>query len=396
LNYATVAAQSEEGRRAAVEMFSKALELDPEFALAYAGLATAHSDVYWFHEDRTRARLRQSKEAADRALELQPGLPQGHRALGRYYYHGLRDYETALEELSIARQGMPNDSETLISIGYIYRRQGRWDEAASLISRASDLNPRSAQYGLEASYTYRVMRDAENAFRYVDRAIAFYPDVAQLQMWRAKLILGMHGDPDTYRQETRRIIDRFGLLPPLPALIGSSADYILQLDEEYLRDFEQIPVAALGEVNRDVLHLYKSYVCKGTGRLEAALAHFDSARVILEPLVERTPEEANFHWRLGLVYAGLGRKEEAIREGQRARDILPVTEDAFEGARIEAALAMIYLYVGEHEAALDLLEGIQSRPAGYTVNYLRLSEFADSLGSNPRFQRLIAEPTPSS
>ncbi len=145
-------------RLIAIEMYEKAVELDPTFALAYASLSGAHSAMYWFYYDRTDERLNKAKEAVDRALELRPDLPEAHLALGYYYYWGSLDYDRALEQFAMVQKGQPNNSDLLAAIGYVERRQGKFEEAVTNLKETVELDPRSFGQAEEVAITYRVMR----------------------------------------------------------------------------------------------------------------------------------------------------------------------------------------------------------------------------------------------
>src|SRR5439155_11345026 len=91
----------------------------------------------------------------------------------------------------------------------------------------------------------------------------------------------------------------------------------------------------------------------------------------------------------GVVYAGIGRKEDAIREGKRAVELLPESKDAFDGPQVTAALAQIYAWTGENDQALQLLDHLLNTPAGTTLAMLKIDPAWDPLRKDPRFQALI-------
>ncbi len=167
---------TQENASLGIEMFERALELDPEFALAFANLSMAHTLFYLEAHDRTDQRLAKAKEAVDRALELQPDLPQAHLAMGYYYYHGYLDYERALEELAIASAALPLNSDIAAAIGYIRRRQGRFDEAIEYQKKALKQSPREADLWMALAETYAMVDKHEDSQIALDRSISLAPD----------------------------------------------------------------------------------------------------------------------------------------------------------------------------------------------------------------------------
>ncbi len=176
----------------AIQLLEKAIEFDPNFALAYANLSLAHDLMYWFHE-RTHERRAEFKRTAERALQLDPDLPDAHIAMGYYYYHGLLDYEQALDELAIARRGRPNDSELWAVIGYVQRRQGKWDDAATSLDKALQLDPRSTRIAWNQCWTYTMLQEYSKAEPLCDRAISLAPDVTDGYVAKVTLYTLMDG-----------------------------------------------------------------------------------------------------------------------------------------------------------------------------------------------------------
>ena len=178
----------------AVQMFSRATELDPKFALAYAELSEAHSRMYHWNIDRKTERREMAREAAEQALAIDPDLPEGHRALAYYYYRGHRDYEAALREFDIAARALPNDSQLIEGTAYIWRRQGRFEEAAANLEKAFEIQPNSDWLAAELAGTYTTMRRYEEADYYYQRAISLAPNQPVPYEARAKNFLLWHGD----------------------------------------------------------------------------------------------------------------------------------------------------------------------------------------------------------
>jgi serine/threonine-protein kinase len=194
VDYAHRPDDTKENVQLGIQMFERALELDPEFALSYAALSTAHSGMHHLGHDRTEERLSRAKAAVDKALELQPKLPEAHLAVAYYHYRGHRDYERALEELAIAEKGLPNDSRILVVTASIWRRQGKFEAAADRFKGAFELSPQDAQLPEEIGWTYRYLRRHAEADRYFDLSISLAPDQENGYEYKAYNYISWLGD----------------------------------------------------------------------------------------------------------------------------------------------------------------------------------------------------------
>ena len=386
----------ESDKRIAIQMYEKAVELDPTFALAYAQLSRDHVLMYWFYYDRNDARLALGKQAVDRALELNPDLPEAHLALGQYYYHGHLDYDRALEQFAIGRKIQPNNSGLLSYIGYVQRRQGKFEQALANFKKASELNPLSPISAWDVGTTFMYLRKYPEAERYYDRAISLAPDLSFAYYCKAWLYLCSEGGTEKARAvleealqsiksaETPRI---FNLLVNIDMFDGNYQEALDRLslksqdidNQDYIDDLEYfIPNALL------YARIY-GYMNKK----ELEKANYESARNILESKIQQRPEHARFYSALGFAYAGLGRKEDAVREGKLAVEMLPVSKDAMRGPYRVEDLACIYVMVGEYDDAIDTIEYLLSRPGLLSIPLLRLDPAWDPLRDDPRFKDLL-------
>lgn len=380
---------AEQDLRIAVQMYEQAVEADPGFALAYARLSLAHQYLWWFFYDRSDERIANAKEAADYAVGLAPDLPEARAALGRYYYRRL-DYDRALRELTAALKRRPQDSEILAALGYVQRRQGRMIEAAGNLERASELDPRSAILASETGDTYARLRNTVDAARYYDRAIALSPDFSDPYYGRARrLQLRLEGNPDAARA-TLAAAERAGARDfNFPYILV----YIEVLEGNYQRALDQLASAPQAF---ETQHLYgpkpqffaQIYGLMGNHELERA--YYDSARVVLERELQARPDDSRLHSSLGIAYAGLGRKRDAIREGELAVSLLPVSREAMRGFYRVEDLARIYTMVGERDRAIEQLEYLLSIPGDLSAAILRIDAAWEPLRGHPRFRRLVS------
>jgi serine/threonine protein kinase/Flp pilus assembly protein TadD len=369
----------------AIEMFERAVELDPNFVLAYIRLSDVHSWIYHQGFDQTEERLAKSKVAVDKALELQPDLPEAKQALGDYYYRGFRDYDRALKLYESVQKSRPNNSPA--PIGWILRRQGKLEEALETLMKAYRLNPRSPDLIKGIANTHSFMRRYEEADRWYDRALSLSPDEVRGKIYKIINSFHMMGNS----QEARAILQTF---PPLPItdIAWISVEMADRNYSEVLERLDSIPFDdfELQDLyfNKDLIYATVYHVQNKPTLMES---HANSARIALEKRMSEHPEDPRYHTDLGKVYALLGRKEEAIREGNQAVKLMPVSKDAFAGPGYVLDLAQILIIVGEYEEAINKLEYLMSIPAGQDISFLSLQNDPeyDSLRDHPRFKRLI-------
>ncbi len=378
---------SEEDIVMAAHMFERAVELDPSFALAYAMLSKAHSLLYHDGNDQTEDRLVKAKAAIDKALELQPNLPEAHLAFGYYYYWGHRAYDQALEEFAIAEKDLPNDTRLLKAVAYIWRRQGNFEAALSNLKRVSEMSPRDAETAIEVAVTYTALRRYPEAEPYFNRSIFLEPDQFYSYMYKAWNY--WLGEGSTEKARTA--------LEEMPKQIDPSSIFFWFLQELYERNYQEaldrLSSAAIESIMDQHVFIPKAQLAGLVYLLMnepgQARASFDSALTILQREVKERPDDARVHSSLGIVYAALGRKEEAIQEGEIAVKLYPVSKDALIGVARVNDLAFIYTMVGDYEAALDQIEYLISIPGYFSVQLLRLDPRWDPLRHHSRFQKLL-------
>ena len=375
--------------RAAQELYEKAIARDTSFALAYAQLSRTHDQLYWFYYDRSEERLAKQKQAADRALRLQPHLAEGHLALGVYYYHGHLDYERALREFEIARKLQPSNGDVYFAIGIVRRRQGKWAEALASQKKGVELNPRSALELAELGGTELWVRDYAAAERYLVRAIEIDPEQGMAYGTLSVTYLVWRGDTAATQRVLREAMSKMGperALPDLavrsfgwnPALKGALFDTALA----------RIPLQAFGSDTAGYYH-WKAQFHSYHGHADTARMFLDSARVNLEAQVARLPDDPRTHGWLGVTYLELGLRAEARRAGERAVTLVPISQDATRGAGVRLNFALILAAIGDVEAAIDQLEYLLSVPSLVSVPLLEVGPTFDPLRGNPRFQRLL-------
>ncbi|MBI3871666.1 MAG: protein kinase [candidate division Zixibacteria bacterium] len=371
----------------AIQLYEKAVAADSIFAMAQARLSQACTETYW-HVDRRAEILAESHRACETALTLDPDLPEAHLAQGSIYYHAL-DYDRALTEFTIVQQREPNNSDIWTEIGFVRRRQGRMQEAVADLKKALELDPQSTERVGQIAQTYLWLRDYAQAEDYLNRTISLAPDFGPAYARKAMLYLLRDGDAKKaldLMSESARLVDPKGEFNAtwsiLYVLAGRYPDALDRLQEDFLA----IPG------NR----LYRrAYVYNLLNEQRAAQACYDSARVLLEEKLTSDPDAIDTHRGLALTYAGLERKDEAVREAKRTAELSPVSKDAFNGAFVVYDLAGIYTMVGRYDDAIDQLELLLRIPAPFSAHFFRLDPAFVPLRSNPRFQQLIQAAPPS-
>jgi TolB-like protein/Flp pilus assembly protein TadD len=373
----------------AEELFEQAIKLDPKFAAAFAGLSMVESWIYHSFEP-TPARREKARLNADESLRLQPNLPEGHLALGFSYYYGDRDYERALAEFEIAKRDLPNEAQAYMAIGAIQRRQGKWAQSTANLEKAAALDPKNSSVLLNLGYNYMAARNFEAADKVFDRGIEAAPESFGSRALKSELAIRWKGDISVAEKELASVppgVDPQGLVTlgragvlTLQRKFKEALQVIQQFREETLtiRAGASCPKASL----EGTLYLY-------LGDKVNAHSAFERARIIAERLVRESPDDAARHGQLGLILAGLGQKDAAIAEGKRAVELLPESQDAFDGPDVTAVLAQIYAWTGEHDQAFGLLDHLLVVPNGITVPGLKLDPIWDPLRKDPRFQALI-------
>jgi serine/threonine-protein kinase len=370
----------------AEQLYEKAAQLDPSFALAFARLAHIVSWIY-YHFDPTPERLTKARNAATEAMRLQPNAPESHLAAGYVAYYGDRDYDRALREFEIARNNLPNDSSVFLAIASIERRQGKWKQSIADYEKAVSLSPGDPIIIENLGLTYQAVRDFAAAAKAFDRAVALVPHSFEAKSLRATVEMDWKGDLSMMKNLLASLppdFESFGMV----ALARFNVCFFERKFDEALNVLWRSPLENLhGQTSTP---LPKSFLAAQVYRLipdpEKAHAEYEHALSIAERALEKSPQDSARHALIGLIYAGLGRKDEAIREGNRALELLPESKDAMDAPVLELAMARIYAITGEHEKAIDLLQHSLQTPAGLTVHEIRLDPTWDVLREHPRLK----------
>jgi serine/threonine protein kinase/tetratricopeptide (TPR) repeat protein len=382
-----------------VDLLNQAIARDPDFVLAYCWLARAHDWLY-SNGDPTSARLALAQEAIDSAFHLNPDSGEAHLALALHLYWGYFDYARARAELAIARRSVPNNPEVYVVSAWIDRRQGRWSDAVRNMERASELDPRNLFLATSVAGFYFGSRPLpyERTRKALDRVLALKPTSIDARI-DAGGGLEMHWRGDT--RHWHATIDK--ILADEPASAneqGMKAQrfYLAWFERDFItasRAVADLPQEGPDGLSRD---FWMGVVARAKGDVVAAQAAFTAARAQQEAAViaarARQPDYAQALSNLGLIDAGLGRKEEALREGRQAVELVPIAKDSTDGPQVAFTLALIYAWTGERDLAIEQLETVSKIQNGPTYGVLRLDPLWDSLRGDPHFEKIVASLAP--
>jgi TolB-like protein len=390
-------AGSKEDLIAAEQLYAQAIALDPKFALAHARQSILNNGLCNSSNGPDAARKSKARALAEQALRLSPTLGEAHLALADYFYTCEGNPESALKELAVAETTAPNNGEIFWIRGACYRQQGRWRESIASYQRGQDLDPRNLDIARLNARNYKLVRDWPAAVNALNRALEIEPNSGYLLLFLTD-VEWYGGNADAFRKTFARFPPDFF---PLPYLIFDQA----MID----RDFPTAEKTVNELKDGDEKTYLQGYLALARGDVASARRFFERLRPSFEAKVRDhpgdSPEDADLRAELGLLYAFLGRKEDAIRECRRAVDIVPASKAPVESPLMASRLALVYARTGEIDQAITLIERLLTTP-GAVITGASLSQYSitlmdlrlrwewDPLRNDPRFKKIIAGPEP--
>jgi serine/threonine protein kinase len=381
---------SEKNSRIAEELLENAIKLDSSFAAAYAALSTVQSNMYWSYFERTKENLRRSKVNAQKALLINPDLAEAHVAMGDYFYHGILEYESALQEYKKAISLNPNLVDSYNGIAFVLRRQGKMRNAIEYLEKTYELDPRDYVTVFSIGETYNLLREYEKSIPYFDKANLLAPEAIPPYDTKARNYLLAAGDTKKARSIIQNARER---------KIGLDS-YVFSVSLYYCDILNRNFNAALNQIKGvketddqyyykpEDLYLAEAYWFMKNNTL--AEKHFLAAKRILKEKIKQNPEDSRLYTSLGIACAGLGEKQTAIQEGKHGYELLPITREAWRGSFRLFDLAQIYTMVGEQDLAIQALDELLSRATdAISVALLKIDPTWDPLRENPKFQELL-------
>ena len=374
------------------QLYDRAVQLDPNFAVALARSSLLQS--WLVHNfDRTSERREKARALAERALRFQPDLPEAHLAVGYSYYYGDNNYDAALREFEIAQRGLPNESDAYLAIGAIQRRQGKWAESTANLEKAVGLNPKDIWSLQNLTFNYAMLRNYDVAYKTIDRALALDPNALEPLEVKSKLAIAEKGD-FSVAEKAFEAVKSIPMTNEQKAKITSERADVLILQRKYregLQEAESLPDDMLASFSKGLGGKYYliGFVRKALQDEAGARTAFLKTKELLDAQLKQSPDSPDVHILLAKVLAYLEEKDAALAEAQRATELLPESKDAFGGPEIAAGVAEVHAILGDNGRAIEILDGLLSRPSGVTVQGLKINPIWDPLRNDPRFQALL-------
>jgi len=387
-----------EDYKAAEQLYMQAIALDPDFALAHARLASVCAEVFHYYEPtedwKTKARTQ-----AQIALRLQPNLAEAHLALGECIYWMDQDYERALEQFDIAARLSPSNGDIARLIAAINRRQGKWEQALQEYERVAQLDPQNPNTVRELIFINTAMRRWPEAAVWAERMRAMAPTSTVAKIQSGYVDFWWKGDT----QLLKSLVDSVAATNDPDGAVTACRWEVAMLRRDYSEAKNVLQSSSLDELSytnagATPRSFFEGCIYLAQNDNVNAQKAFELARPAFEAAVEEAPESAYRHANLGWLYGFMGRKDDAIREGQRAVELKPESKDAVDGAIMNCYLALVYARVGEKDQAIPLIGRLLKTPGAVdsvdysmTVNDLKYRWEWDVLRSDPRFQKLLEQ-----
>jgi serine/threonine-protein kinase len=372
--------------RRAIGFYQQAVALDPRFVPAWSQLARAKALLYT-NGTPTPELAAQTLEAANRSQALGPDRPEGPVALGDYHRYVTVDNRQALAAYEAGLKLAPTNVDLLVGGALTEQGLGRWEAALQHLTQAAALDPRSANTARRTGATLLWLRRYPEAKLALDRSLVLAPTNLSVIEMKAQVALAQ-GDLAGARAVVRAALPTVDP-EALFVFFANYWDLYWVLDDAQQQQLLTLPPSAFDDDPGawGIVRAQTYWLRKDSAK---ARVYADSAQLAMAEQLRATPEDGQRHVLRGLALAYLGRKSEAIAEGERGLALLPVSRDAYSGAYNQHQLVRIYLLVGEPEKALDMLEPLLKIPYYLSPGWLKIDPTFDALRGNPRFERLVA------
>jgi TolB-like protein/tRNA A-37 threonylcarbamoyl transferase component Bud32/Tfp pilus assembly protein PilF len=383
----------------AIDLLNRVVARDPSFLQAYCKLAFAHDALYWWEFDHTPARLAMAEAAVQEAFRIRPNAGETRYARAVHLYRGYRDFDGALAELEVAHQTLPNHAPIFAMMGYIQRRQGRWEESTQNLERAAELDPRDIGALEEVAFNYGLLNRYTEAKSWHAREAALAGPDDVLRKLRLSWLEFIE-KADT--RPVHQAIDSIRATNPAAVKGDIALDWLICTLAERDAAAATEALSALGDrhILREGDHIYfprafvEGLIARMTNDEHKAQLAFTSARAEQEKIVQAQPDYPFPLCVLGVIDAFLGRKEEALREGQRAVELLPVEKDAIDGKSLIKYLAIIAAWIDEKDLACEQLALVTGPTGAVGYGGLKLFPWWDPLRGEPCFEKIVASLAP--
>src|SRR5438874_242500 len=390
-----------EDYKAAEQLYVQAIELDPNFTLAHAHLASTCAEIFHFQEPLDRWKTKARSEA-EIALRLQPNLAEAHFALGQCIYWMDHDYDRALEQFEIASRLSPSNGDVGRLIAAIKRRQGKWEESLQAYEKVAKIDPQNPNTVREVLFTNTAMRRWPEAAKWGERMRAIAPASLVAKIQSGFVDFWWKGDT----QRLKSLVDQVPTGVDPDGAVTATRWEVAMLRRDYSAAKKVVETFSANELSYTNAGttpkiFFEGCIYLAQGVNVKAQEALELARTALEAAVQEAPASAERHASLGCLYAFMGRKDDAMREGRLTVELKPESTDAVDGTLMSGYLALIYARVGENDLAISLIDRLLKIPgpvdsANYsiTVNDLKYRWEWDPIRSDPRFQAIITEKKP--
>ena len=387
--------------KTAEQLFIQAIALDPDFALAHARLASVRAEVFHYYEP-TDAWKTKARTEAETALRLQPNLAEAHLALGQCIYWMDHDYDRALEQFEIASRLSPSNGDVGRLIAAIKRRQGKWEESLQAYEKVAKIDPQNPNTVREVLFTNTAMRRWPEAARWAEKMRAMAPASLVAKIQSGFVDFWWKGDT----QRLKSLVDQVPTGVDPDGAVTATRWEVAMLRRDYSAAKKVVETSSANELSYTNAGttpkvFFEGCIYLAQGVNVKAQQALELARPALEAAVQEAPASAERHAILGWLYAFMGRKDDAIREGRLAVELKPESTDAVDGTLMSAYLALIYARVGENDLAISLIDrllkipgAVDSADYSITINDLKYRWEWDPIRSDPRFQAIITEKKP--
>ena len=387
--------------KTAEQLFMQAIALDPDFALAHARLASVRAEVFHYYEP-TDAWKTKARTEAETALRLQPNLAEAHLALGQCIYWMDHDYDRALEQFEIASRLSPSNGDVGRLIAAIKRRQGKWEESLQAYEKVAKIDPQNPNTVREVLFTNTAMWRWPEAARWAEKMRAMAPASLVAKIQSGFVDFWWKGDT----QRLKSLVDQVPTGVDPDGAVTATRWEVAMLRRDYSAAKKVVETSSANELSYTNAGttpkvFFEGCIYLAQGVNVKAQQALELARPALEAAVQEAPASAERHAILGWLYAFMGRKDDAIREGRLAVELKPESTDAVDGTLMSAYLALIYARVGENDLAISLIDrllkipgAVDSADYSITINDLKYRWEWDPIRSDPRFQAIITEKKP--
>ena len=395
-NYYYWKSYASEDFKTAIELYEKAISLDPDFALAYTRIARSLINQYWFYSDRSRYILSNCKNIIDKAFEIEPDLPEAHLALGQYYYMGELEYSEALKQFDFVLQKEPQNAEAYYYSACVYRRAGNWEMAKTSFLKAIALDPRSSQIAFNTGETFDLLRDYPKALQYYNTAIILRPEWTFPYIELSHMYLRWNGNS----RKAREILENKGLEDKSFVADSIAIETKIMLDlydgkyEDALKDLSESRFKVFqSQWYFRPKYLYYAHIYAILKMPELKQLYYDSSRIFLEKRIIDFPEDPRLFSSLGITYAGLGLENKAINTCKKAIALLPVNKESWKGVYLIEDLAETYVKLGKYSEAFEQINYLLSIPGFLSTKLLEIDPKWAPLKNQPGFTKIIEKYT---